>query len=351
MAIRTPQPWEFRQLGPPNKTLVLDGPNAPYGRPRKGAVVEEELELRASVTYYPGNDEPDRHVFGTKQTPITLTGRFMDSRIGVVGGAQAKWDEMSAFVKDQIMVHAQWGGIYASTGLLTKCKRGAESDDEFTWSLTMEVNTDDTKPIKGPTQAPVNTSDQVDQIVLLVAKANVFANDIPEDIEFQPTFLDSIHNLLSNINAITGTFKGFAESVDNFVSELSSDVAHFRAAINQCSQACTQLQITLSSAENDPAVVAARGPSQNTWGRNRAEAEESLLEVLAVLAVIDVTAELVLKGTPSTTYTANNGDTWESIARSQLGSAGLADQLRSSNGAIYGTQPIAGQVIHIPKNQ
>jgi hypothetical protein len=375
MATTQSQPWEFRQLGPPNRTLTLDGPNAPYGRPRKGAVVEEELELRASVTYYPGNDEPDRHVFGTKQTPITLTGRFMDSRIGRKGEAQAKWDEMSSFVKDQVMVHAQWGGIYAATGLLTKCKRGAESDAEFTWSLTLDVNTDDTKPILGPIPALVDAGDQVKQIADKVRRLNVFASSIPADVNYQPGFLQGIGTLLNKINSLatgyettllgigqtnitsiqnilntpSASLKTFAESVDNFTSAVSSNVAHFRAIVSQMQQSCDQLQVTLSSAENDPAIVAARGPSQNVWGLGRAEAEESLLEVMAIIAVLDLTAEIVQRGQPHKIVNSDQGQTWESLARIHLGTASKADDLRKANGAVGGGQPLTGQVIHIPK--
>jgi hypothetical protein len=349
MSAIVPQPWTFVQQGPPNHTLTLDGPNAPFGRPRRGAIAEQERELRASVTYYPGNRVPDRHIFGDKQTPVILSGRFMDSRIGTQGGALAKWDELDAFVADQVAVKIQWGGIYAASGLITKCKRSMESAEEFAWSLTFEVDSDDTKPVQAPVAPPVNTSDLSQQIIDEFANVQTGLTNVPNDIEFQPSFFDTITNLLQLINAPFAELKTFANSVDNYESTLSADVAHFRADVAQATQAITQLQITLTTAENDPAIVAARGPSQTAWYSTRAQAEESLLDILAVLAVMDLTAEVIQKGQPDVTYLACAGDTWESIAASQLGDASKADDLRQANDVRYGAQPTPGQVVHIPK--
>ena len=186
------QPWTFVQQGPPNRTLTLSGPNAPFGRPRKGAVMEQERELRMGTTYYPGNRVPDRHIFGDKHTPIILTGRFMDSRIGVLGGAQAMWDQLDQFVSDQVICRAQWGSVAAFTGIITKCKRGTESAEEFTWSLTMDIDSDDTKPIQAPVQAPTNASTSAAACVLLAKSGleQVDPNSIPADITYKPSFLD-----------------------------------------------------------------------------------------------------------------------------------------------------------------
>jgi len=344
-------PWTFVQTGPPSKTLTLDGPNAPYGRPRKGAVVEDELEIRAGKTFYPGNPVPDRHVFGPEQTPFTLTGRFMDSRIGVAGGAQAKWDEMRDFVADTVIVRGAWGGIWAGTGLLTKCKRGIESAEEFTWALTLEPDTDDTKTVKAPIAPPANTSALIDLVNSLKTKALERIVNIPPDISYQPGFLDKLKTLISTINSGSATVANFADSVDNYESALSSDVAHFRAGISQYATAIEQLQITTSSAVNDPAVVAARQQSQAIWYAIQSQNDCDLLEILADLATADLAAEIVQKGQPDVTTIATGGDTWESLAVVLMGSAARADVLKQANGVRYGAAPTPGQIIHIPKAQ
>lgn len=341
--------FTLTQLGPPNKVLKLEGPNLPYGRPRHGAVFEQEREIDMGATRYAGNRVPTRHIFTDEQKPIVLTGRFMDSRIGVAGGALAKWDELDAFVADSVLVRAEWDSTLAITGICSKCKRGVESEAEFVWTLTIEPDTDDTKPIQAPVAPPTNVSDQTAAVLARFQNVNAQLVDLPPDIEYQPSFLDQIRNAISSINSISASFKSFANSVDNYESALSSDVAHFRAGIAQYGSAIDQLQLTLSSAVNDPAIVAARGPSQTSWFQARAQVDADLLEILAVLAVMDLTAEIQQQGQPDTTYVTDQGDTWESIAAAKMGSAGKADALRQANGARGGTQPTPGQVVNIPK--
>jgi hypothetical protein len=351
MSVIIPYPWVFTQLGkatlPP---LKLEGPNAPFGRPRKGAVVEKEIEIRVSETFYVGNDEPDRHVFGKKYTPIVLTGRFMDSRIGVEQGAQAKADEVLAFVDARQACRMEWGGMFAATGLLTKCKIGYESAEELIWTLTAALSTDDTQPIRAPIPPPVNTSDLVAQINQKFGNVTQRIAACPPDMKYVPGFMDRVAALISRINTASAAFSNFAASVDNFESTLSSDVAHFRAGIASYKTSVDQLQITFSTAENDSAVQAARAEAQAIYFAIRAQNDLDLLEILAALSTADLSAEIIQQGQPDRTYNAVWGDTWESIADTELGSAGFADQLRQANGVRYGGQPFPGQQIHIPKS-
>lgn len=347
--------FTLTQLGPPNKVLKLEGPNLPYGRPRHGAVFEQEREIDTGTTRYAGNRVPARHIFTDEQKPIVLTGRFMDSRnptlpvSGRPGTALGCWDELDLFVADAVPVRAEWDSTLAITGICSKCKRGVESETEFVWTLTIEPDKDDTKPIQAPVAPPTNVSDQTQAILDKFYEVDTRLVNLPPDIEYQPSFLDQIRNAISSINSVSASFKSFANSVDNYESALSSDVAHFRAGIAQYGSAIDQLQLTLSSAVNDPAIVAARGPSQTSWFQARAQVDADLLEILAVLAVMDLTAEIQQQGQPDTTYVTDQGDTWESIAAAKMGSAGKADALRQANGARGGTQPTPGQVVNIPK--
>lgn len=342
-------PWIFRQLGPPGKTLKLEGPNAPFGRPRHGAVAEEELELRDSETYYPGNPVPDRHVFGDRQTPIVLSGRWMDSRIGFDGGAQLKVAEVKSRIKERVRVHFEWGPLVAGTGLLHKLKIGWESSKECVWTLTIKVDQDDTTPINGTVPIVPSASAMADQIARRFSTINSTLPDIPADIDYQPGFLDSLAQIVSNLNSYSAAISLYADSVDNFESALASDVAHLRGGIAQYATAAEQLQITLESAGQDAALQFAPATSQVTWYDQRAAMEEALLEILAILASMDLAAEIAQKGTPDRIYVVAGGDTWESIALAQLGDVGKADALRQASAIRYSTPPSPGQVLHLPK--
>lgn len=344
------QPWRFTQLGGNKTVLVLDGPNAPYGRPRKAPVVEPEIEVRETEVYYPGNDIPTRHIFGTRQSPISLSGRFMDSRIGQAGGAQFKADEVQRFVRAKIPCRIEWGGFVAMTGLITRFKRSIESGAEIAWSMTVKIDSDDTQAnIFSPTPPNDSASQLLAQVQASLLSLNSSLPDIPDDIEFTPGLLGGIKSLISTINSVMSVPLQFAQSVDNFESALNSDVAQFEAGIHQVSNACDQLQITLSTGENDLAIAGANATSQAKWFSMRAETDVLLLAVLDLLARGDLAAERARKGTPDKTVRASGGDTWESLASANLGSSGKADDLRQANGARYGSQPTPGQAVHIPK--
>ncbi|HEY2517099.1 MAG TPA: hypothetical protein VGI39_39775 [Polyangiaceae bacterium] len=342
-------PWSFRQLSPPGGIFLLSGPNAPFGRPRHGAVGQEEVELRDSETYYPGNPVPDRHIFGHKQAPIELSGRFMDSRIGTDGGARAIAQTLKAYVRAAIPVHAEWGPILSFTGLLHKLRLAHESDGEIAWTLTIKVDTDDSMPAAGPIATPKAASALAQQVATRFDGINANVAAMPADIEYSPTFLDSIASLVSSIDSYLSVVSQFAQSVDNFESALASDVAHLRGALAQAIGATTQLQITLDSGEGDALATKAWATSQVEWFSQRAEMEEALLLMVGDLAALDLQAEIAQQGTPDRTYLVSGGDTWESIALTTLGSSEKARALQDANRARYGMQPFVGQRLHVPK--
>jgi hypothetical protein len=346
------RPWRFEQLGGEGRVLLLDGPNAPYGRPRRGPIVETERELRQAEVLYPGNDVPTRHIFGTRQNPIQLTGRFMDSRIGADGGARAKAEEVDQFVAGGVRVLATWGAILSLTGLLHRFKRSFESEAEIAWTLEMLVDLDETQPALVSTPREADTSAIWGDALakLLTTQANLNPPSLPADIEYEPSFLDSLRNLISDINSFSASISSFVDNIDSLESTAFADVERFRGGIHQLATSVDQLQITLSTAQNDVGVEKAAAKSQVDWFQRRTDSDVMLLEVLAALQLLDLQSERAQKGTPDKTIRAQGGDTWESLAAANLGSASKADALRQANGVRYGTQPRAGQLVHVPKN-
>jgi len=127
-------PWTFTQLGGAQKTLTLEGWSAPFGRPRKGAVVAEEVSWRASETYYQGSVTPTRHDFGDRLEPWTLKGRWMDQVLGP-GGANARALDWKLFHADHQRIAIRWGEIVAYKGVLSKLKLERESSAHIAWSM------------------------------------------------------------------------------------------------------------------------------------------------------------------------------------------------------------------------
>lgn len=344
------RPWTFTQLGGDKFVLKLDGPNAPFGRPRRSAVAKKKREVRQSATYYAGNSVPDRHVFGDKQAAIVLTGRFMDSRIGSSGGARAMADRVDSFVAAQVEVRGEWGGILAVTGLLTEFEAAYESEEEIVWTLTLEVNSDDTLPILAPAPPPTSVSDLLNSVIGQMEDINSDVKELPPDIEYAPGFLDDLATLISDVNSVTGTLSSFADSVDNYESTLHADAQRFKAGMLQAGTSIEKLQITLGIAQNDDAVASASSASQVSWFVTSANMEANLLQMLAWCAEAILITEIALQGQPDRTIIAESGDTWESLSGAYLGGASRADDLRQANGVRYGSGPTAGQTVHIPKS-
>ena len=139
------KPWTFTQVAGDQKVLTLAGESAPHGRPRASPVVEDEMALRDTAVYYPGNRRPTRHLFGEIHTDWTLNGRFSDRFLGPAG-ARAKVLEIKEFIADQQQVTIAWGDILAATGLVRRIKPSRESESEIAWTLTVGIDGDDALP-------------------------------------------------------------------------------------------------------------------------------------------------------------------------------------------------------------
>ena len=71
--------WTFQQLSDPKTTLTLPGWQAPFGRPRNGAIFNAGLKINKQRTNYPGvNVPPTIHKFGTELKPIEKVVSFYD---------------------------------------------------------------------------------------------------------------------------------------------------------------------------------------------------------------------------------------------------------------------------------
>lgn len=63
--------------------------------------MELAIKLRRKSTYYPGNSVPSTQIMGTQEEPIVLRGKWRDSLLGTVDGAQDLAAKARALVTGQ----------------------------------------------------------------------------------------------------------------------------------------------------------------------------------------------------------------------------------------------------------
>jgi hypothetical protein len=306
------------------------------------------MGLRDATVYYPGNPRPTRHVFGEIHNDWILSGRFSDRFLGL-GGAKAMVEQIKAFIADEQQVTIAWGDILAATGLVRRIKPSRESESEVGWTLTVGIDGDDALPPAAPQPAALAPGAKLGQLAGGLSAINGLT-DVPGDLGLAPDFLDSLSDLVSQINSVSATVLSIADGISNFETAVAGDLNRFRAGLQQFQTAALTIQATLESGENDAALLTASTTSEDQWHATRTEAKYQALVVAALLADIDRDVEIIQQGRQQTTCIATAGDTWESLSTRYFGGPSKADALRKANGARYGAQPQAGRLLQIPQS-
>lgn len=338
-------PWNFKQLGGDRKTLTLSGLNAPFGRPRKGALVTDTIETRSSKTYYPGNKAPTKLLFGTKLDDIELHGRFSDQANGP-GEAAALVETIKQWVEDQQVVQIDWGPLLSIRVTFDRFEPGRESSGEIAWKLKCDVLEDllatKTRTVR-TVRAPKDLAGQV-----LAALAKIPA--IPDRPGLRGNVLDALSNAIDTVTTLSGVFVDAANEIDSFAQATVGNLRRLSGAVRQLGTAVATLRVTIASLENqgDAMFNHNSGDAQVGWSCFARALDVDLLVSQALLAETNRQCEIAERGSQATTYKVRSGDTWESISTSIFGGPAKADVLRQANGARYGQQPAVGAIIHVP---
>lgn len=343
------QSWEFRQVGPPNKILTLSGQAAPHGRLRREAVANTRLELRDNETFYGGKRSPTRQVFGDKQTPMVLRGRWSDQFLGV-GGTQKQIVSFKNFVADQQLATVKWGSIVAYIGLPFAFEEWWETDSDARWEFTIKLDEDMSLDALSQPVVPIKSpADSINALTADFAKflATVRVNAIAED--FSPSFLDLIDDAISKFNSASATLINAAKSVQDFESALASDIKRLRGGINQFRTAALVIQNTVDSIPIDSQLFNRSAETDTKYFAYTTQSAIALFDMLAILADLDIRAERSQRGTARVTTKAQDGDTWESISNRVYYSPDGAQRLRDANGVRYGSLPTPGFDYVVPQ--
>lgn len=348
---RASLPWVITQQDPPGRIVRLEGGAAPHGRRRKSPLVKTTFELRKQETYYSGRRPPSRHVFGDKESPITLTGRLMDINLGQ-GKAIEKRDELKQLVADGVTVLVKWGSVISYLAFPDKLTIGVEDEANFTYELSMSVDSDtDLVRRRGPLPAPAPPAALANVIADLGARATAPFQLINPLADILPDVVNGLSGAVSLLNTASATLLSAAESVDDFEEASVMQLRRLLAGLNQFKTAAIQFQ-TVFEAIRDEDITFAKDQSdvRLRLAAARAFAEDATIELLALAADMESRLSTVEVSRAFVAIVAKLGDTWESLATQVLGSPGAAQLLRDANDITYGEQPQPGRSYLVPAN-
>ncbi len=358
--------WNFQMLGGPGTNLQLAGWQAPFGRPRKGAVVDAGVKVRETRTDYPGNAVvPTIHAFGDQEKPWELHGRWMDQAIGSIGAAQAMVAQWKTFIKAHQIVRATWGPILSYQIFLHDFSAKYESSGEVAWTLTAHALVDET--------GPVTVAAETQPTPLDLASAMLTEMFPPGGVSpYDPA---SFGSLLGALQGFEASFAGALSALEqpfgilyqtcaalsSFESALSSDLAGLQASVNSVTTALSNstalsdnmmaaaIALNTPSGTNPSPGATLTGSQMRNLCSAKVSQDGATVASLALLAQITKALQIAIRGTVSTAYAATAGDTWESIATTLLGTPDGARAIKNLNGIRYGQPPQAGAKYNIPQ--
>lgn len=342
--------WRFTQLGGPRRVLTLTGSSAPHGRPRQRAVVTNGIKLRRSRTFYPdgGNKPPTTHIFGTEWKDWVLEGRFSDRHLGA-GGTLAAIRQWQQMVIDAQPVEVLWGDVFAVEGIVDVFDPGNESEFECTYSITLLVDKQVLEGLFIDFEIP-----RYPTVLCQALQAELDANvlnppELPHAGDLKPDFLDTLEELVSDINELSASLLTIAADIDAYADATVDQLERLRAGVVQVRTAVNRLRNTYDTTLNDTALLAAdAADSQALFTASRMSTDVSTLRILAILDEMDREAQLSQRGRTLSMYIAQLGDTWESIATAYFGGPDSAGVIRDANGIKYGALPIPGHSYQVP---
>lgn len=342
--------WVFKQLYGDKKTVTLDGYSAPFGRPRQQPVMKEKYVARINTVRYPGDKaEPTRHLMGSHWDDFELQGRWMDKAMGGAGRANDTADEFIKLVQDQVPCQISWGNIVSYVGWLESVELSRESEHEIAWKINILV---DFRPLSG--RRPNQGSDKFDsQIKKFVDEFNKFKATAKlskaTQADWQPDLFDVLDGLVSTIASYTNIFLTLANQIDNIKKATFSEMRRLRGAIHNIRTAQLQLLATLESTPSEELVFTQESYFMIQAQAYRMNTRVAIDNSLAILADLERLIDLEERGMVATSYTAKQGDTWESIAVTVYGDPTKFNKLRLANSIKYGEQPVPGRTYQVPR--
>lgn len=359
-----PLVWTFTQLGGPRNQLKLIGWQAPFGRPRRGTIVNVGLHVGTQTTYFE-NGPPSVAVFGRQGKPWDLHGRWMDQAIGANGGAQQMARAWKDFIGARQEVRAAWGDILSYRIFIDDLDLNVESEAEIAWQMHAIVLVDEAAPITTQPQPVANPQEQAARLeVLMIDTREPFNVMTSTSIgAILNEISDEFADLVSTMNAPFAAIYETASAISSFETALSADLQKMGSGLQTLRTAAVEMadlnellvsrtfvesgEIGLVSSDLSGGLFAGSDVKQLTSAK--ASADAATTDMLALIAEMQLAIELRLRGEAASAHAAQDGDTWEKIALRAMGSPEAARAVRAMNGAKYGAKPHPGRIYTIPK--
>ena len=360
--------WTFQQLSDPKTTLTLPGWQAPFGRPRNGAIFNAGLKINKQRTNYPGvNVPPTIHKFGTELKPIEMHGRWMDRAMAQVWGAQKMVKDWKTFVSDQCVVRMTWGSIFSYQIFIDDMDFEIEGPGDVAWKLKAECLVDDQGEFTAtplPAQPPFDIASRMQFLMQMMQnKMSLFSSpSYASLLGMLNQISDQLDSIKAQINAPFARIYNTCSALTSFETAVSSDLTSMLAGISSMRTGVLALRdttdFTFSSAAelNTPNALAVQGLNAGIFtgadmmqfATDKQDSDTAASAMLRELSLLQTQIEKARRGHPQKAHAAQDGDTWENIAERTMGSADGARKIRAMNGIQYGQRPVAGRQYIIP---
>lgn len=318
--------------------VVLKGRDAPLGGRGSGGAFDLAPEVRQSAFYYPGQNTPSRQVMGVKYDPLVIRGNLQDR--GVPGRARELAERLESLALRGRRLRITWGP-WAFFGLMDKPKLSPEGLRDINYEVSLHLDGRDLPSSALAVATPVETTpDALGEDVAsgLKRTEDVDKSALMPSEKYALAATETVY--LDAGAALTVLLTGLSDALTITDAEAGRVTATARVASREA------LGYAL-------AVTAVPAPAHRGWERAVAWQRASVAAAEGAWDVSDaaVTAaerlDRITRGEVERRYDVRDGDTLESIARTELGDALRAGEIARRNN-LPGHRVQAGQRLFLP---
>ena len=355
MAAIIAKSWTFTQVSGSQNSISLYGYSAPFGRPRQKPVVTDAYGVIDQTTYFAGKGvEPTVHLFGDKYDDWVLDGRWQDSDPNLgPGGAKTMVARWRDFISQRQICTVSWGEIFSYRCIVLSLEPGRESEAEVAWKLKIRPLSDQTLPGAQQVFAKSTPVGFVNQALFELDKIVFTKPSLGSLLDILPGIVDALSDVAAAVNAPFVALYNLCSALSSFETATIGELRSIRSAGSQLRTGLLNLRDTteaMFSPSAAPTLI--HGSSSATdvqrLASAKAQADVSQAIILAILADVANQVDIAARGQASTTYTAQQGDTWESISIKSYGAPDGAARIRNANGIRFGTLPLPSKSYTIP---
>lgn len=331
-----PSPVILEEVSAAPLRLVLAGTDLPTAKPREHAAWESGGEYRHSRVDLDGASEPFVQQHGATDRDIVFSGAFRDHLHARAGHARAQRDLIERIRARGRQLRLTWDGDERLC-LLTATTFGEESKHEITYQLTLLVLRAPARA-RSPARRAAVSSDRLGRAAPSIEERANAIGALP----LRRSALDSMRAALTTVQAAMTRAQNAVRDAEAAVRQAAVYVRRAIGVVQSAQQTIRSAIATVRTAQREAVLIEQQTTAIIGWARWQFDTLAFLDELGADLW--QATRDLRVRLAAATRlYTVRAGDTLESIARTQLGSAARAGEL-----GVRADQLVPGLVIRIP---